>query len=100
MSKTTRPTEVYGWLGWRLESSSSPNGGHQTRELLAASSVAEVLRRTGISRSVYELQGDTTGNAEEIALAMSRPGVNFWRPLDDTRPDAWHADESSLEERS
>jgi hypothetical protein len=25
--------------------------------------------------------GCPTGNAEEIALAMSKPGVVFWRPL-------------------
>jgi hypothetical protein len=69
--------KVYGWQGWRPESPASPNGGHQTREILATTSVAAVLRITGISRADYSYEGDTTGNPEEIAQAMSDPGVNY-----------------------
>jgi hypothetical protein len=90
-----RPLHVYGWLGWRLECPPGANGGRQTREVIAATSVAEVLRKTETRRSDYALQGDITANPEEVVLAMSRPGVNFWKPIDGRGPDAWRADESS-----
>ena len=74
---------VYGWTGWRLESTPAPNGSHQTREIMAAHSIAEVVRASGWRRADIVRQGDWTGNAREIAQAATKPGAIFWRPLDD-----------------
>lgn len=67
--------KVYGWRGHR---------GKQTREIVAARSAAEVRRITGMSRGDWEFSGCETGNDEEIALAMTKPGIVFWRELDGT----------------
>lgn len=69
-------TKVYGWQGWR----SASRG--QTREIVAARSIAEVIRITGGRRSdLFNI--DVTGNTTEITQALSDPGTVFWRPLDD-----------------
>lgn len=67
--------KVYGWTGYRV--------GGQTREICAARSIAEVLRITGMSRYTFNWSGCETGNDEEIALALSKPGTVFFRGLDE-----------------
>lgn len=77
--------KVYGWTGYKI----SP-GSRQSRNIIAATSVAEVLRLAGIKRSEWAWSGGVTANPEDVRQAMSRPGVMFWRPLDD-RDAAWNA---------
>lgn len=88
-----RELKVYGWIGWRNEAKLAPNGSHQTREIVAAHSVAEVLRIAGITRSEYGYSGSETGNDEELAVALAEPGVVFWAALDaSNRPGTeWRA---------
>ena len=76
-----RELKVYGWRSFRMECPPAPNGSRQTREIIAAHSVAEVCRLTGVRRS----EVSETGNEEEVRVAMKDPGVVFWRPLDGER---------------
>lgn len=73
--------KVYGWTHYRSECPATPNGGRQTREIMAAKSVAEVMRVTGLSRNYLTTYGGETGNTDELTHALSTPGVVFWRPL-------------------
>lgn len=75
--------KVYGWRGHRAECPTAPNGSHQTREIMAANSVAEVLRATGMSRNTWNNDGGETGNPMEIAVAMANPGNVYWKPYND-----------------
>lgn len=75
-----RKLKVYGWTGTKATPGSRQR---QSRNIIAAHSVAELLRLTGIPRSQYSWSGGETGNAEELAAALAQPGVMLWRPLDD-----------------
>jgi hypothetical protein len=78
----TRQLKVYGWTGYRIEARQPGNTHGQTREIVAAHSIAEVSRLTGLTR--YYLSGycSDTRNARELEVALAAPGVVFWRPLD------------------
>lgn len=65
-----RQLKVYGW--------GSTRGGRQTREVVAAHTIAEVLRISGIARSTWAWSGGVTRNQKEVELAMSEPGTVFW----------------------
>lgn len=81
--------KVYGWRSHRAECPPAPNGSHQTREIMAANSVAEVLRATGMTRSTWNSEGlGETGNPMEIAVAMADPGNIYWKPYNDNN-DTW-----------
>ena len=84
----TRPLKVYGWRGWRSACPPAPNGGRQTREIVAAPSIAAALRAAGDAGPSRE-EICSTGNAEEIATAMQEPGIVFWIPLDARKPHSW-----------
>lgn len=76
---------VYGWRAARK--------GKQTREIMAAASVAEVMRRTGLTRGEWKHSGAETRNREEIAIATAQPGRLFWRPLNQLESDRdWESD--------
>lgn len=78
-----RKLKVYGWTGTKN------SGIHpQSRNIIAATSIAEVLRLTGTKRSFYNWSGSETQNPREVAKAMSKPGVMFWQPLN-ARDDNW-----------
>lgn len=71
--------KVFGWTSNRRECPLAANGNHQTREICAALSSAELMRITGKTRAnLWRLC--VTGNEFECELAMSKPGVVFWRP--------------------
>jgi hypothetical protein len=76
-----RRLKVYGWLGMRSEAVTERNHHGQTREIVAAHSLAEVARITGLSRYTLSSYGGETGNKQEIELAMSKPGTMFWKPV-------------------
>lgn len=76
----TRQLKVYGWTYSRAACPPAANSSHQTREIMAAHSVAEVLRVAGISRRDFEWNGCETGNSAEVTLALANPGIVFWRP--------------------
>ena len=81
-----KPLKVYGWGGCR--------SGVQTREIVAARSMAEAARLSG-HRSPREMWNMCeTGNAIEIAIAMyyHARGCVCWRPLDEYDPLAWKRD--------
>jgi hypothetical protein len=69
--------KVYGWIGYRSENPHPHN--KQTREICAANSKAEVYRIVGSNNLPNICE---TGNKSEIQIAMSKPGVVFWSPLD------------------
>lgn len=85
----TRALKVYGWTGNRYEFPPSPNGSTQTREVVAARSLAEVARIAGRFHKPSRGWCFETGNDHEISLAMHRPGIIHWRPLD--TPGKWTA---------
>lgn len=72
--------KVYAWSSFRR---SAPGPHHQTREIVAARSMAAVARMTGHLdyRSIHNLC--ETGNAEEIKVALAKPGVIHWRGLNE-----------------
>ncbi len=74
--------KVYGWRSFRAVVG-------QSREIVAAKSVAEVLRITGLTRYQWNLNGCETGNAEEIAQATKAPGQIFWRSINAREGDPW-----------
>jgi hypothetical protein len=83
-----RKLKVYGWTGYRLECPPAPNGNHQTREVVAAASMAAAARAAG-ERSPRQMDMCESGNDEDIAQAMSKPGVVFWRPLNKRDGSPW-----------
>ena len=90
--------KVYGFTKWRAAAIPAPNGNRQTRNVVAAHSVAEVMRLADMSRNDYNLSGSETGNADEIAVAMSEPGVVFWVEFYMARPNPkdYKRDDSGL----
>lgn len=70
--------KIYGWTGFRHDAGTRL----QTREILAATSIAAVRRIAGITAADWRWSGCETGNAIEVTIATARPGVVFWKPLD------------------
>lgn len=89
--KTAKEWKVYGWVGHRYEAGNTHN---QTREIVAARSMAEAARLSGhrSPRQMWNLS--ETGNAVEIAVAMNHQtrGCVCWKPLDNHDPLAWKRD--------
>jgi hypothetical protein len=86
--------KVYGGQSFRSEARPEPNGSRQTREIVAANSVAEVLRITGLTRYMFNTSWSETWNETELRVALADPGVVFWTELSGSfRGDAhWRAD--------
>lgn len=82
-----RKLKVYGWIGWRNEAKPMANGSHQTREVMATTSMAVVARALGKKRPSQVFNLCETGNDGECAVALAEPGVIFWRALDDDHGD-------------
>ncbi len=77
-----RPLKVFSWQSFRAECPPAPNGNLQTREIIAARSKAEAVRIAG-KKYPYELFNlGETGNHLELELALSKPGIIFWTPID------------------
>ena len=79
--------KVYGWI-------SSRSGEGQTREIVAAFSLAGAARLAGV-RSPRDLWNITeTGSAVEIAVAMNFKtlGCVCWKQLDEHDPILWTRD--------
>lgn len=78
MTKTKeKKLKVYGWRSFR----SQAPGSHQTREVVAATSLAAAARAAGYERpSQLDLLCET-GNVEEIRQALTEPGTVFWQSL-------------------
>jgi len=79
--------KVYGWGDFRRE---APGPHHQTYEITAARSMAEIYRITGKRKSAFQ-NLHITGNKVEIAMAMSHPGTVFWQGLNVHRDAPWTA---------
>lgn len=92
----TKRLKVYGWTDSRPHTRGPNNPHGQTREILAAHSVAELLRITGMTRHQWNVGGCETGNADEIRIATERPGIIFYQPLNQRTDTGWTADESKV----
>ena len=80
-----RKFKVYGWRGWRNECEPAPNGSHQTREIVAATSLAAAARAAG-EKGPWALDCvSETGNAQELDVALGSPNTVFWRSLNDNK---------------
>ena len=84
-----RQLKVYGWQATRHKVG-------QTREIVAAHSMAEAARAAGYRHPSQMFNLDETGNPGEIACAQAEPGVVFYTPLDE-RPTIWRRATSALE---
>ena len=88
-----RKLKVFAWMGHRGAASDlNPNRNPQTREIMAAPSMAAISRQLDFSpRSVDMME---TGNEVEIQVAMAEPGVIFWQPISEHRntPESWRRD--------
>jgi hypothetical protein len=80
--------KVYGWTGYRIEAGNGTHR-HQTREICAAYSMAEVARIAGVNRASQLFCLCETGNAKEIERATGKPGVIFWTELDHPARHTW-----------
>jgi hypothetical protein len=89
----TRQLKVYAMVGHRAGVNPNARGNQQTREIVAAHSVAEAMRKFKATRSEWNHSGGETGNALEVATAMSAPGVVFFAPLNhhNQYPSDWYA---------
>ncbi len=80
----TKKLKVYSFVGRRSESPRAANGDISTEEIVASTSITEVCRIAGISRTDYNwrgrIVGPATGDELRIELAMSKPGIIFWTP--------------------
>jgi hypothetical protein len=66
----------------------SPNGSRQTQEIVAAPSMKEAARLFGVSLHVMRTYGHETGNKGSVAVAMERPGVVFYAPVNEALRDS------------
>ena len=82
--------KVYTWNGFRHDAKVEGNRSAQTREIVAAKSLAEVIRITGLTRGYLTNYGSTTVNPEDVAAAMQEPGVVFWAPLNGPHRRDYH----------
>lgn len=80
--------KVYRWTNWRSDLPPAANGNRQSHEVMAAPSVAAVMRATGLSRHILAHSLGETGNDEDIATALSKPGTVFYRGIND-RDGEW-----------
>src|SRR6478609_11752737 len=95
--------KVYGFTTRNPE---PENGfGPQVRVIIAAHSVAELTRKTRITRREYEFSGGVTNNAAECVTAEQTPGTPFYRRLhsNPAGQDVWRTwpveDEEPVAER-
>lgn len=84
--------KVYSWQGYRIEAGTHHN---DTREIVAAKSKAAAARAAGESDPRRLFNFGETWNKDDIAQALSAPGVVFWRPIDD-RNGPWHSADTPL----
>jgi hypothetical protein len=61
----------------------------QVRAIVAAKSLAEVARITGMNAYQVRNEGQWTGSEDEISTALSEPGVIFWRPNSAVEGTSW-----------
>ena len=76
--------KVYGWRGHKAGMTKN-----QARFIVAAHSVSEVLRLTGMTRYQFNQDGCETRNEGELAQALAEPGVIFYRDLNAWRDEPW-----------
>lgn len=90
--------KVYGWIAIRRDL--KPVHDHwqpQSRDICAAHSKAECARIAGV-RGPWQLWNlAETGNPEEVALAMAKPGVIFYRAAGWFKPGGWKQARSTSE---
>jgi hypothetical protein len=93
-----RPLRVYSWQGHRAGAHPDAPWNGCTTEVIAAPSVAAVMRATGKTRAALFNLG-TTANEHDVAMATAEPGVWFWRGIDD-RHGEWKRDASTPKRES
>lgn len=81
--------KVYGWISFAR----FPDGRYrQARFIMAASSVSEVMKATGLTRYQFNQTGCETGNDEEILEASARPGVPLFSELNHIPGNDWYTE--------
>lgn len=88
------PDSVYVWSSSRRECLTA---SRRTREVLAASSKADVLRTIGetCSPNPVAFSVETATTSEELAVARSAPGVIFWRSFGCAAGEWWQGTDGS-----
>lgn len=81
-----RELKVHGFTAMNPHTEGKVKGA-QIRIIVAAHSVAEVMRITGHSRADYNWTGAVTANEDEVAQAMAEPGVAYFQTLNAPRSD-------------
>lgn len=84
-----RKLKVYGISSIRRECPKEENRHQQVRNIVAAPSMKEASRLLGMPYNHMRTMASETGNEEELALALSKPGTIFWKPLDYRHEDKW-----------
>lgn len=79
--------KVYGWIDSTNKEWAERPWVHQVRCIIEAPSMAHIARVMEVNSPASLFNLSETGNADEIALATSKPGVIFWRHLDDVNGD-------------
>lgn len=75
-----RPLKVFTYTGHRNAALMPKNVHGQTREIIAATTKAEALTKSGLTRSAFERTARETTLPEEVELALASPGVVLWKP--------------------
>ena len=85
--------KVYTWRGVRFGGTAHAPERYFTVEVIAAHSLAEVLRLTGMPRSAYLANdGRLVRTPTWEAVALVEPGVVFWTSVDNPQFQTalWH----------
>jgi hypothetical protein len=85
----TKALKVFSWMGHRYDCPAAANGGRQTQEIVAASSMAAAARAAGVQRPRQLDNLTETSNDSDVAQAMSEPGTVFWRPYQRVSDKKW-----------
>ena len=91
----TKPLRVYGYQGNRAEPMESNPLVRQSREIVAAKSRADARRKFlssglwGATDHDMKNFGCWTGNPEELACALAKPGTVFFRNLNALPGSPW-----------
>lgn len=74
--------KVYGWQSTRFKAGGAHN---QTREIVAAKSMAAAARAAGYERPAQMFNLGETWNADELRVALADPGAVYWSPINAKR---------------
>lgn len=82
------------WAGWTTRPIGAPPHPHgrrgtQVQFVVAATSQKKAAALLGCTLGFLRDYGSETGNEDDLAQALSEPGVVFWREMDDQSRGIW-----------